>query len=155
MWPNQQRRPAQNGKVAGATPATRTIFGMPTGQASRASVLTSACFRAGGASPPHSAISNQRARSSKRAVRLISGVALDQCLVPERYRTRVPLLSNHSFRSASIKVMQRPFKPQNRARYPGRPPIAESFNSKTPLPRLRDGSWWCESISGSHFLARW
>src|SRR6266480_487156 len=30
------------------------------------------------------------ARSSKRTVRLISGVALDQCRVPERYRTRVP-----------------------------------------------------------------
>jgi len=34
-----------------------------------------------------------RARSSKRTVRLISGVALDQCRVPERYRTRVPILS--------------------------------------------------------------
>jgi len=34
--------------------------------------------------------SHQRARSSKRAVRLISGVALDQCRVPERYRTRAP-----------------------------------------------------------------
>ena len=31
------------------------------------------------------------ARSSKRAVRLISGVALDECRVPERYRTRVPI----------------------------------------------------------------
>ncbi len=30
------------------------------------------------------------ARSSKRTVRLISGVALDECRVPERYRTRVP-----------------------------------------------------------------
>jgi hypothetical protein len=33
-----------------------------------------------------------RARSSKRAVRLISGIALDQCRGPERYRTRVPFL---------------------------------------------------------------
>src|ERR1039457_5505664 len=61
---------------------------MPTGQANRASVLTSACLRASGASPRHSAISC--ARSSKRTVRLISGVALDECLDPERYRTRVP-----------------------------------------------------------------
>ncbi len=33
------------------------------------------------------------ARSSKRTVRLISGVALDECLDPERYRTRGPLLN--------------------------------------------------------------
>ena len=51
-----KRRPAQDGKVASASPATRTISGMPTGQASRASVLTSACpIRACGASPRHSA----------------------------------------------------------------------------------------------------
>jgi hypothetical protein len=31
-----------------------------------------------------------RARSSKRTVRLISGIALDECLDPERYRTRAP-----------------------------------------------------------------
>src|ERR1700690_3192347 len=61
---------------------------MPTGQANRASVLTNACLRASGASPRHSA--NFCAPSSKRTVRLISGVALDECLDPERYRTRVP-----------------------------------------------------------------
>ena len=75
-----QRHSAQDGKVAGASPATRTISGMSTGQANRASVLTSACFRASGASPRYSA----SARSSKRTVRLISGVALDECLDPER-----------------------------------------------------------------------
>ncbi len=63
---------------------------MPTGQANRASVLTSACLRASGASPRHSAISC--ARSSKRTVRLISGVALDECLDPERYRTCAPIV---------------------------------------------------------------
>ena len=31
------------------------------------------------------------ARSSKRTVRFINGVALDECLDPERYRTRVPI----------------------------------------------------------------
>ena len=31
------------------------------------------------------------ARSSKRTVRIINGVALDECLDPERYRTRAPL----------------------------------------------------------------
>ena len=84
-----KRRPAQTGKVAGASPATRTISGMPTGQASRASVLTSACLiRACGASPRHSAI--LCARSSKRAGGFITRIALDECLDPERYRTRVP-----------------------------------------------------------------
>jgi len=63
---------------------------MSTGQANRASPLTSACLWASGASPRHSAIF--RACSSKRAVRLISGVALDECRVPERYRTRAPFL---------------------------------------------------------------
>src|SRR5438270_6420395 len=87
-----QRRPAQDGKVAGASPATRTKFrgqgvleqrsigvlnrfrtafpktpllhhsitpifhGMSTGQANRACLLNSACLRASGASPRHSAI---------------------------------------------------------------------------------------------------
>ena len=38
--------------------------------------------------PPAFAGNHHCARSSKRTVRLISGVALDQCRVPERYRTR-------------------------------------------------------------------
>src|SRR5438045_4209576 len=65
------------------------LNGMSTGQARRASVLTSACLRASGASPRHSAIFC--ACSSKRTVRLISGIALDECLAPERYRARVPI----------------------------------------------------------------
>ena len=170
---------------------------MSTGRVSRTSVLTSASRLAGcGASPRHSAIS---ACSSKRTVRLINGIALDQCRVRERYPARRPafalqamagrpipngvmddwivgLLGYHScsssihqsttplihffgscsptrrgttsraspaqvqtlprapafalraparranFRPASIKVMQRTFNPQNRARYPGGPP---------------------------------
>jgi hypothetical protein len=35
---------------------------------------------------------HQCARSSKRAGGLIPRIALDQCRVPERYRTRVPFL---------------------------------------------------------------
>ena len=45
----RQRRSAQDGKVAGASPATRTISGMSTGQACRACLLNSACLRASGA----------------------------------------------------------------------------------------------------------
>ena len=65
--------------------AWQAKFGMSTGKARRASVLTSACLRASGASPRHSAIC---ARSSKRAGGLIPRIALDQCRDPERYRTR-------------------------------------------------------------------
>ena len=67
-------------------------WGMSTGQADRASVLTSACLRASGASPRHSAPwqAATRARSSKRAGGFIPRIALDQCRDPERYRTRVP-----------------------------------------------------------------
>jgi hypothetical protein len=65
------------------------------------------------------------ARSSKRAVRLISGVALDECRVPERYRTRAPRLrpagyglagqplpvgiaTSHHFESLNAKQIERP-----------------------------------------------
>ena len=103
-WSPRQRRSAQTGKVAGASPATRTSlrspsfgsasqFGMSTGQARRASMLTSACLWASGANPRHSAI---YARSSKRAGGFILRIALDQCRVPERYRTRVPFCPHSS-----------------------------------------------------------
>ena len=68
-------------------------FGMSTGQARRASVLTSACLRASGASPRHSANfadGHRPACSSKRTVRLINGIALDECRVGERYPARRP-----------------------------------------------------------------
>jgi len=41
---------------------------MPTGQASRASVLTSACLRASGASPRHSANHNCRRRREESLI---------------------------------------------------------------------------------------
>jgi hypothetical protein len=44
-------------------------------------------------------------------------------------------VTRHPIRPASIKVMQRTFNPQNRARYPGGPPfIAGSSNRRTALP---------------------
>src|SRR2546423_12236717 len=50
----------------------------------------------------------QSARSSKRTVRLISGVALDECRDPERYRTRVPLhRENNTNRGAVMKTQLR------------------------------------------------
>lgn len=50
--------------------------------------------------PPAFAGGHQCARSSKRAGGLIPRIALDQCRVPERYRTRVP------FRTPEREVAQ-------------------------------------------------
>ena len=72
---------------------------MSTGQASRASVLTSASFLWRMWRKP-TAFRHSCARSSKRTVRLISGVALDQCRVPERYRTRAPFCPRSSMHRA-------------------------------------------------------
>ena len=63
-------------------PERQHHFGMSTGRASRASVLTSACLWASGASPRHSANfacghggrAQAPACSSKRTVRLINGI---------------------------------------------------------------------------------
>ena len=96
-------------------------FGMSTGQASRASLLTSACLRASGACPRHSA----SARSSKRTVRLISGVALDQCRVPERYRTRAPAFANRL-------RLGRPF----------RTPEREAARAAVRFQKMPGVSWW-------------
>ena len=82
-------------------------FGMSTGRASRASVLTCACLRASGASPRHSGLcrrppalqlSGGRAEasacSSKRTVRFINGIALDECRARERYPARRPFYTS-------------------------------------------------------------
>jgi len=85
-------------------PGRQHHFGMSTGQARRASVLTSACLRASGASPRHSASiadGHRPACSSKRTVRLINGIALDQCRVRERYPARRPFLHLRARRSSS------------------------------------------------------
>ena len=85
----QQTGSAQTRTALGVQVSPRRPFsGMPTGQANRACLLNSACLRASGASPRHSAILG--ARSSKRAGGFITRIALDECLDPERYRTRVP-----------------------------------------------------------------
>jgi hypothetical protein len=62
---------------------------MSTGRANRASVLTSASF-SWRMWCESTAFRHSRARSSKRTGELIPRIALDECRVPERYRTRVP-----------------------------------------------------------------
>jgi hypothetical protein len=125
----RQRRSAQTGKFAGALqfakanspilgPLTRNAweahschadqFGMSTGQANRASVLTSACplgkwcTAVRDSEPSHFGNPSCRAWeatlhgippsacSSKGTVRLINGIALDECRVREHYPARRP-----------------------------------------------------------------
>ena len=91
-------------------------FGMPTGQAGRACLLNSACLVASGASPRHSA----SACSSKRAGGFITRIALDECLVPERYRTRAPICSALKALSAMPSLGKRISPVQLRVRDPFR-----------------------------------
>ena len=89
---------------------------MPTGQAGRACLLNSACLVASGASPRHSA----SACSSKRAGGFITRIALDECLVPERYRTRAPIGSALKALSAMPSLGKRISPVQLRVRDPFR-----------------------------------
>ena len=68
--PTSRGAPFKTGRLQVRLLPRGPFHGMPTGQANRASVLTNACLRASGASPPHSAIFC--ARSSKRTVSLIN-----------------------------------------------------------------------------------
>ncbi len=64
-------------------------FGMSTGRAGRTCLLNSGLPEKG-VWCESTAFRHSCARSSKRAGGLIPRIALDQCRVPERYRTRVP-----------------------------------------------------------------
>src|SRR6266702_6207785 len=63
---------------------------MSTGRASRTCLLNSGLPEKG-VWCETTAFRHSCARSSKRAGGLIPRIALDQCRVPERYRTRVPI----------------------------------------------------------------
>jgi len=72
---------------------------MSTGRASRTCLLNSGLPEKG-VWCESTAFRHSCARSSKRAGGLIPRIALDQCRVPERYRTRVP------FRTPEREVAQ-------------------------------------------------
>jgi hypothetical protein len=74
---------------------------MSTGRASRTCLLNSGLPKRG-VWCESTAFRHSCARSSKRAGGLIPRIALDQCRVPERYRTRVP------FRTPEREVGQAP-----------------------------------------------
>jgi hypothetical protein len=69
---------------------------MSTGRASRTCLLNSGLPERG-AWCESTAFRHSCARSSKRAGGLIPRIALDQCRVPERYRTRVPFRAPRFF----------------------------------------------------------
>ena len=77
-------------------------FGMSTGRADRTCLLNSGLPEKGSVVRVHGIppFRHLCARSSKRAGGLIPRIALDQCRVPERYRTRVP------FRTTEREVAQ-------------------------------------------------
>ena len=85
-------------------------FGMSTGRASRTCLLNSGLPERG-VWCESTAFRHSCARSSKRAGGLIPRIALDQCRVPERYRTRVP------FRTPEREVAQAPQALQKSARW--------------------------------------
>ena len=141
-------------------PNANATFGMSTGQACRACLLNSACLRASGASPRHSAslrselrLGKPCARSSKRAGGFIPRIALDQCRVPERYRTRVPF-SSPSLKAQSGRILRVRLPVRVR---PGTPIcgcglIAECGRAKAETTvRLRSPapfpSLWCNPIN--------
>ena len=78
-------------------------------------LLNSACLVGCGASPRHSAIF---ACSSKRTGGFISRIALDQCRVRERYRTRAPICSALRALSAMPSLGKRISPVQFRVRDP-------------------------------------
>ena len=71
-------------------------FGMSTGRAGRTCLLNSGLL-ARGVWCESTAFRHSCARSSKRAGGLIPRIALDQCRVPERYRTRAPFEQSADF----------------------------------------------------------
>jgi hypothetical protein len=74
-------------------------FGMSTRRASRTCLLNSGLPERG-VWCESTAFRHSCARSSKRAGGLIPRIALDQCRVPERYRTRVPIYPHSSKQGA-------------------------------------------------------
>src|SRR4051812_28004816 len=85
-----QRHQAQTLASAGASPAAGTnLLLWKVNRTSGPGLGANECVPCG-MWRKSTAFRHSYARSSKRAVRLISGIALDECRVPERYRTRVP-----------------------------------------------------------------
>ena len=107
-------------------------FGMSTGRARRTCLLNSGLPEKG-VWCESTAFRHSCARSSKRAGGLIPRIALDQCRVPERYRTRVPFCTPCFFVSIAQST--------ERARPKSQIPVGVRLG--TPILRV----WFTRSIS--------
>ena len=126
-------------------------FGMSTGRASRTCLLNSG-LPAKGVWCESTAFRHSCARSSKRAGGLIPRIALDQCRVPERYRTRVPFRTPRFFvpigQPQSRRVLSVRLSVRVRLGTPVFAGVVQQQNAAVPRPRRR-----CDSVHPLHF--RW
>jgi hypothetical protein len=121
--------------------------GMSTGRASRTCLLNSGLPEKG-VWCESTAFRHLCARSSKRAGGLIPRIALDQCRVPERYRTRVPFF---------VPIAQSTERARPKRQVAGESPagdtsfadVVQQQNAAMPRPRRR-----CDSVHPLHFGGR-
>ena len=119
-------------------------FGMSTGRASRTCLLNSGLPERG-VWCESTAFRHSCARSSKRAGGLIPRIALDQCRVPERYRTRVPIFVPiaQCIEPARPKRQVVGERPAGNTSFAG---VVQQQNAAVPRPRQR-----CDSVHPLHF----
>jgi hypothetical protein len=124
-------------------------FGMSTGRASRTCLLNSGLPERG-VWCESTAFRHSCARSSKRAGGLIPRIALDQCRVPERYRTRVPfeslILRPHSSNTEQARPKRQVAgeSPAGDTSFAG---VVQQQNAAVPRPRRR-----CDSVHPLQYL---
>jgi hypothetical protein len=118
-------------------------FGMSTGRAGRTCLLNSGLPEKG-VWCESTAFRHSCARSSKRAGGLIPRIALDQCRVPERYRTRVPIFVPiaQSTERARPKRQVAGESPAGDTSFAG---VVQQQNAAVPRPRRR-----CDSVHPLH-----
>jgi hypothetical protein len=98
--------------------------------------------------PPAFAGGHHCARSSKRAGGLIPRIALDQCRVPERYRTRVSFCPRSSnTEQARPKRQVAGESPAGDTIFAG---VVQQQNAAVPRPRRR-----CDSVHPLQLLSLW
>ena len=85
------------------------------------------------------------ARSSKRTARLISGIALDECRAPERYRTRAPL----------VPIAQTTEQARPKRQVAGENPAGDTTAplAQKQSPRLMTGRRWRDTSTEYQFSA--
>ena len=139
--------PGRRPTFARRASAWQANFGMSTGRAGRTCLLNSGLPERG-VWCESTAFRHSCARSSKRAGGLIPRIALDQCRVPERYRTRVPFRTRpHSSTTEQARPKRQVAgeSPAGDTIFAG---VVQQQNAAVPRPRQR-----CDSVHPLHF--RW